>query len=80
MQSGERAVWGKGTGSTNSLQVPMDKVETMDILQPMGNIHQLWKSIIPVSADIDVVTHKLGPIHSRVFLDKIIDGTVDHPF
>ena len=58
----------------------MGKVEAMDILQPMGNIHQLRRSVVSVFANSDVVTHKLSPIYFPVFLDELIDGTVVHPF
>ena len=63
--AGDRGIEGK---STHSLQVSMDEVEAMEILQPMSDIDQLWETVIPVSADVNVATHKLDSVRFCVTL------------
>ena len=52
----------------------------MKILQPSRSVYQLWKPVMPVLADADVVTYKLDSVHFAVVLDEIVDITVIHPF
>ena len=68
-----------GIELTDSLQVPVDDVEAVKILQPVPNIHQLRRTVRPVSVEMIVVTHELDPIHFSVVLDELFYVTVTHP-
>ena len=57
----------------------MDDVKAMKILQPVRDIHQLRKTVRPVSVEMDVVTHELDPINFYVVLDELVDVTIIHP-
>ena len=57
----------------------MDDVESMKILQPVPNIHQLRKTVIPVSVEMNVVTHELDSIHLSVVLNELVDISIIHP-
>jgi len=52
----------------------------MKILQPVRGVYQLWKPVMPVLANADVVAYKLDSIHFSVVLDEVVDITVIHPF
>ena len=66
-------------GLTDTLQIPVDEVEAMKILQPVRNIHQLRRTVIPGSVEMNVVTHELDSIHLSVVLDELVDVTIIHP-
>ena len=68
-----------GIGLTDSLQIPVDEAEAMKILQPVRGIHQLRKTVIPVSVDMGVVTHELDSIHFSTVPDELVDVTIIHP-
>jgi len=74
-QSGR--IW---TKSTDPLQVSVDEVEVMKVLQPMGDIYQLWEPVSCRSTRESMVTHELDPVYFWVLLDEVVDVTVTHPF
>ena len=58
----------------------MHHVETVHVLQPVGNVNQLNESVSSISTRRNPMAYELDPINPFIPLRELVDVAVTHPF